>query len=101
MAFYAGTDGTMLMFDAPVAGAGSLQRTLPGINPAGVIAGSYRDTNSVSHGLVRERDGTFVTVAVSGAQNTGAVSTNAGGSITCSYTDAACVVRSFVTSPNN
>jgi hypothetical protein len=49
-------DGTITLFDAPDAGTGVNQGTLPiGVNPAGVIAGWYRDSNGLSHGFLRLR----------------------------------------------
>jgi hypothetical protein len=45
-------DGTISTFDAPGAGTGFNQGTLPwGITPGGVILGTYRDANFVSHGF--------------------------------------------------
>ena len=47
-------DGTVTTFDAPGAGAGSGQGTVPeGINPAGTIIGQYVDSSGANHGYVR------------------------------------------------
>jgi hypothetical protein len=49
----ASDDGTITTFDAPGAGRGLNQGTLPiGITPAGVIMGLYRDANNVNHGFL-------------------------------------------------
>lgn len=47
-------DGTITLFDAPGAGTGSNQGTLPmAITPNGVIAGFYRDGHGFDHGFLR------------------------------------------------
>jgi len=46
--------GTVTVFDAPGAGAGNFQGTLPmAINPEGIVAGYYRDSNSLPHAFLR------------------------------------------------
>jgi hypothetical protein len=46
-------DGTLTTFDAPEAGTGFNQGTLPlAITPEGVIMGLYRDPNRLSHGFL-------------------------------------------------
>ena len=48
------SDGTIRQFNAPGAGTGPGQGTQPSvINPAGVITGSYVDTDGVYHGFLR------------------------------------------------
>ena len=45
--------GTLTTFDAPKAGTGFNQGTLPlAITPDGVIMGLYRDPNNLSHGFL-------------------------------------------------
>ena len=55
--FLRANDGTTTTFDAPLAGPGSFEGTIPlGMNPAGVITGStgiFHDANPVQHGFVR------------------------------------------------
>jgi len=47
-------DGTVITFDAPGAGTGFNQGTVPlGIDPAGVIIGYYTDNSNVHHGFLR------------------------------------------------
>ena len=49
-------DGTMTTFDAPGAGTGPFQGTLPlGINQAGTIEGNYVDASDVNHGFCAPR----------------------------------------------
>jgi len=50
----------IITFDAPGAGKGSGQGTLPiSINPAGKITGLTRDANLVRHGFLRDKHGKF------------------------------------------
>jgi hypothetical protein len=47
-------DASVTRFDAPGAGTGFNQGTIPlGINPTGVITGFYIDKHSVNHGFLR------------------------------------------------
>ena len=74
---------TIITFDAPGAGTGTFQGTIPeDINPAGVITGVYSDANFVAHGFLRAPDGAFTTIDAPGAgtnfQGTFAVSINPG-----------------------
>ena len=60
--FLRAPDGTITTFDAPGAGtqAAFSQGTFAyGLNPAGAIAGVYGDANFVSHGFLRDSNGTF------------------------------------------
>ena len=48
-------DGTVTTFDAPGAGVGLFQGTLPtAINAAGFITGTYQDQNNIFHGFIRQ-----------------------------------------------
>src|ERR1700751_6291537 len=50
--------GQIITFDAPRAGLGSGQGTVPtSINSAGTITGYYVDAGSIFHGFVRDKDG--------------------------------------------
>ena len=88
--------------DVPGAGTGWAQGTLTtGINPSGVIVGSYIDSNGAHHGYVRTAQGAITTVEVNGAgtgknQGTFVASINAAGSIAGSYVDSSDVSRGFV-----
>ena len=54
------SDFAGFLFDAPGAGAGSIQGTVPfSINPAGEIAGNYSDPSNVNHGFLLAGDGTI------------------------------------------
>jgi hypothetical protein len=63
-------NGTFLTppFDAPDAGTGTLQGTLPGnINATGLITGYYVDSSNVNHGFVRAPGGTITEFDAQGA----------------------------------
>ena len=48
-------DGTITTFDAPGAGTGLFQGTIPsGINPARAIVGYYLDASYVFHGFLAQ-----------------------------------------------
>jgi hypothetical protein len=51
------SDGTMTVFDAPGAGTGNFQGTMPiGITPGGLVAGVYVEPKDGNHGfLFRKR----------------------------------------------
>jgi len=49
-------NGAVTQFDAPGAGTGAWQGTLPAsITPDGTITGHYIDKNNVAHGFLRSR----------------------------------------------
>jgi len=59
-----------------------------GITPAGAIVGLYVDPNSMVHGFLRVRNGTFTTFDVPGAVNyTSAYGINSAGQIVGSFYD--------------
>ena len=64
----AGHSPTYTTFDAPGAGTGPNQGTLPlAIDPAGAITGYYVDASGVNHGFLRTTKGTITTIDVPGA----------------------------------
>jgi hypothetical protein len=101
-------EGTITTFDVPAASTAAFLGTVftaAVINDEGVIAGNYADANGVSHGFVRQRDGTITTFdapgagtcPASGAMNgTFPLGINAPGAITGYYLDASCVGHGFL-----
>ena len=58
-------------FDAPLAGNGAGQGTIPQtINPAGEIAGSYLDASGDRHGFVRDEEGNITSFDPTGSMIT-------------------------------
>jgi uncharacterized membrane protein len=109
--FVRNSRGRLVAFEAPGAGTGANQGTgCPGcafgINASGAIAGTYTDTNNVSHGFLRSPNGTFLTfdapTSGTGAyQGTGCsadcpVSLNDWGAITGIYIDADFVYHGYL-----
>lgn len=109
-------NGTLITYNAPGAGTlpGSDEGTgcpgcKPGLNQSGTIAGTYRDTNNVSHGFVRSPGGEFTTFDAPGAgtgsnQGTGcpsdcSVNLNDLGAIAGVYIDANTVYHGYLRSP--
>src|SRR5262249_21425603 len=97
--------GTFITFDIPDATNG----TFPvGINPAGVITGTYFDASFVSHCFVRAKNGTITTFDVPGAVNgteagsgkVGGPPINQAGAITGTYFDANFVGHGFLRAPD-
>ena len=87
-------------FDAPGAGTGPFQGTLPqAINPAGAIAGLYLDASSLYHGFLRDPDGALTTIDVPGAHQTFPYSINPAGAI-AGYYGVAGVIHGFLRAPN-
>jgi uncharacterized membrane protein len=90
--FLRAPDGTVTTFDQPGA-ACSLSTfdecsVATGINPAGVISGSYLDASGV-HGFLRAPDGTFTTIDVPGSNNLSSPSgINPAGTVTGGYSDS-------------
>ena len=107
--FLRAADGAITTFDAPNAGTGPYQGTAlqiefsgvsgcSALNNAGVVTGSYADSNYVEHGFVRSASGVITTFDVPGTDiNTLPVSISPSGVIGGSYYDAA-GVHSFVRS---
>ena len=88
--------GAFVMIDVPAAGKDTGQGTTPrDINENGEIAGYYKDADSVLHGFVRRRDGTFDTFDAPGA----AKASGLGTSPQC-INNAGEVAGFFVSNPN-
>jgi hypothetical protein len=98
--------GVITDFDAPGAGKGSTQGTIPvGLNDLGLITGFYLDGNNVYHGFLGspghitdfDAPGAGTTTAYYGTQPT---DLNDFGAIIGSYLDATGVWHGFLRSPN-
>jgi hypothetical protein len=71
----------------------------------GAIDGDYFDANGVSHGFVRERDGSFTTLDAPGAgtgpfQGTSIAAINSAGQVTGQYLDANNAMHGFLWIPH-
>jgi hypothetical protein len=92
-----GPQPTITTFDAPGAGTGAGQGTLPfGINPAGTVLGYYIDAGDAAHGFLRTPNGAITTFDPPGAgtgpgQGTNAFSITPAGAIAGRYSDASSV----------
>jgi uncharacterized membrane protein len=98
--------GVFTDFDAPGAGKGLAQGTVPiSLNDLGVITGFYLDSKNVLHGFLGNPDFGFTDLNAPGADTTDAfygtepASLNDLGAITGSYLDAAGVWHGFLRSP--
>ena len=98
--------GTITTFDAPGAGTGAGQGTVPQSITAGdAITGFYLNAGNVFHGFIRARKGTITAFDIPGAgtgsgQGTFAQNINSARTITGSYTDASNVSHGFVRARN-
>jgi hypothetical protein len=99
--------GVFADFDAPGAGKGLAQGTIPiSLNDVGVITGFYLDSNNVYHGFLGSPGRSFTDFDAPGADTTDAfygtqpASLNDLGAITGSYLDATGVWHGFLLSPN-
>ena len=83
-------DGSFTTFDAPNAGYGEGQGTLPySINRDGETTGQYFDASNLSHGFVRRQQGSFTTIDAPGAaQGTIPEGNNAQGQVEGQYVDS-------------
>jgi hypothetical protein len=94
--------GTVTNIDAPGAGTGAIQGTVPmSLNPQRAVAGFYLDGNSVFHGFLRSPGGKLTTFDVPGGgrgffQGTFPVSNNAAGEIVGYSTDTNNVNHGFL-----
>ena len=92
--FLLNPDGSFETFEAPDAGNGGGQGTIPlGINSAGQIVGGYIDSTGVAHGFLRAPDGKIAPINAPGAgkgagQGTTAYTIDAAGEIVGYYADA-------------
>src|SRR5215469_2563413 len=65
--FVRSTNGTFIIYDAPGAGTGAGQGTLPeSNNTLGAVAGNYLDGNFVNHGFLLNQQGSFSVFDVPG-----------------------------------
>ena len=100
--FVRSTNGTFITYDAPGAGTGAGQGTLPeSNNTPGAITGQYIDGNFVNHAFVRSNQGTFNTFDVPGmgtgaGQGTIPVANNDTGAIVGEAIDGADVIHGFL-----
>src|SRR5262249_37421943 len=97
---------TITSFDAPGAGTGPGQGTLPfAINPAGTVIGYYIDASDARHGFLRNRNGAITTFDPPGAgtgpgEGTNAFSITPAGAIAGRYVDASDVFHGFLRTPD-
>src|SRR4029450_10542779 len=90
---FVGPQPTITTFDAPGAGTGPGQGTLPfAISPPGTVTGFYLDAGDARHGFLRTLDGAITTFDAPGAgtgpgQGTSAFSINPAGAIAGRYAD--------------
>lgn len=94
-------------FDVPAAGNGSGQGTYTaGINLFGAIIGSYTDVNNVSHSFIRQPNGKITTfdppgtasIPYPGFNGSGAIGSNAEGTVGGYFVDANLVVHAYLRS---
>jgi len=99
---------TITEFNAPHAGSGSGQGTVPqGNNPAGAITGYYITGNNVFHGFLRTPDGTITSFDPPGSgtlkgssQGTVPLSINSQGEIMGQYQDENYLYHGFLRAPD-
>ena len=109
--FIRATTGKITAFDAP--GAGSIPGQVKGlkfqgtdgisVNTAGVVAGTYADSNYVNHGFIRAVNGTFTEFDAPGAAGTFATvsgSINSWGGVAGAVHDASGVFHGFLRTPD-
>lgn len=70
-----------------------------GVNASGHIAGLYRDSQNVSHGFLRNPDGSYVPIDYPGAIFTNATAINARGNIVGRWTDASGLNHGYLRTP--
>jgi hypothetical protein len=101
-----GPQPTITTFDAPGAGTGPGQGTLPfAINPAGTVLGYYIDAGDARHGFLRTPNGSIATFDPPGAgtgpgQGTNAFSITPAGGVAGRYSDASAVFHGFLRTPD-
>jgi hypothetical protein len=99
-------DGRITTFDVPFAGTNGSQGQgtfAEAINDAGYVTGQYYDSNDVSHGFVRGRDGEFTYfdtpdagTATGSYEGTIPLAINLAGVITGVYIDSNYVLHAFL-----
>src|SRR6266481_3403427 len=100
--FVRSTDGTFTTYNAPGAGTGAGQGTLPeSNNTPGAITGQFIDGNFVNHAFVRSNQGIFSTFDVPGmgtgaGQGTIPVDNNDPGAIVGEAIDGGTVIHGFL-----
>jgi hypothetical protein len=93
--------GVVTIFDAPHAGTGFNQGTLPWeINTNGATTGWYVDNANVNHGFVRSKDGTIVEFDVPGGTMFPWASIAPNGVVVGPYFDSNNAVHGFVREPD-
>jgi len=98
--------GTITAFDAPGAGTGAIQGTVPlALNTQRAVTGFYLDGSSAFHGFLRSPRGKLTTFDVPGGgtgffQGTYPASINPAGAITGNYTDTNNVNHGFLRAPD-
>ena len=102
--FLRSPEGSFTEVDAPGAGTGPFQGTvangLTGLTNAGALSGGTLDADSVNHGMLRRRDGTFTQIDAPDAgaapgQGTVPSSINQRNELTGNYVDAANAEHGF------
>jgi predicted membrane protein len=97
-------DGTVTEFDAPGAGSGPTQGTLPCsvdcLNPPGTIAGAYTDATNITHGFIRSKGGDITEFDPPGANYSTASGIDPDGDVVGYYTDSDGVYHSFLRDPH-
>ena len=102
---FIGPQPTFTTIDAPGAGTGPGQGTLPfAINPTGTVLGYYIDGGDARHSFLRTRDGNIITFDAPGAgtgpgQGTVPLCNNPVDAITGYYIDTSNVFHGFLRSP--
>jgi len=96
-------NGTIITFDAPGAGTDGSQGqgTYPiTINELGEVGGGYVDAANIEHGFIRAADGTFTTVDVPGASNSGVDTLNDLGVAAGEFLDQTYTYHCFFRTPD-
>jgi hypothetical protein len=96
--FVRAKQGSFTTFDAPGSGSvlGPIYSSLPpSINPAGAIAGTYRDASGNEHGFLRANSGALTTIDVPGA-STEVLAINPSGVIVGDFCDQTTCFTGFI-----
>lgn len=103
--FLRAPDGTVTTFDPPGAtcsvSTSNECSAASGINPAGVISGSYQDASGGGHGFLRAPKGTFTQIDAPGSINSAGLSgINPAGAVTGGYFGPGSLSHGFVRRSN-